>query len=34
VLVDAAGAVRYRLAAALPTGNFDGVALLAAIDRM
>src|SRR4029453_6952033 len=34
VLVDAAGAVRYRRAAALPTGSFDGAALLAAIDRM
>ena len=34
VLVDAAGVVRYRRAAALPTGNFDGAALQAAIDRM
>ena len=33
-LVDAAGAVRYRLATALPTGSFDGAALRAAIDRM
>jgi hypothetical protein len=34
VLVDAAGAVRYRRATALPTGSFDGPALQAAIDRM
>lgn len=34
VLVDAAGAVRYRRATALPTGNFDGAALQTAIDRM
>jgi hypothetical protein len=34
VLVDAAGAVRYRRAAALPTGSFDGTALQAAIDRI
>jgi hypothetical protein len=34
VLVDAAGAVRYRRAAALPTGSFDGPALQAAIDLM
>src|SRR4051812_4302018 len=34
VLVDAAGAVRYRRATALPTGSLDGAALQAAIDRM
>ena len=34
VLIDAAGAVRYRRAAALPTGGFDGAELQAAIDRM
>ena len=34
VLVDAAGTVRYRRATALPTNNFDGAALQAAIDRM
>ena len=33
MLVDSAGAVRYRLATALPTGSFDGPALQAAIDR-
>ena len=34
LLVDAAGAVRYRRETALPTGSFDGAALQAAIDRM
>jgi peroxiredoxin len=34
VLVDAAGVVRYRLESALPTGSFDGPALLAAIERL
>jgi peroxiredoxin len=34
LLVDASGTVRYRLAATLPTGSFDGPALLAAIDRL
>jgi hypothetical protein len=34
VLVDAAGAVRYRLASALPTGSFDGPALRAAVERL
>lgn len=32
LLVDAAGVVRYRLTAALPTGSFDGPALSAAAD--
>ncbi|MFL6074127.1 MAG: peroxiredoxin family protein [Mycobacteriales bacterium] len=32
LLVDAAGIVRYRLAAALPTAGFDAAALRAAID--
>jgi peroxiredoxin len=34
LLVDAEGTVRYRLAAALPTGSFDPKALLAAIDTL
>ena len=34
VLVDATGAVRYRLVSALPTGSFDGPALRAAIERL
>ena len=34
LLVDAAGEVRYRLAAALPTGGFDAAALTAAVDRL
>jgi hypothetical protein len=34
VLVDAAGAVRYRLVSALPTGSFDGPALRAAVERL
>jgi peroxiredoxin len=34
VLIDAAGAVRYRRATALPTGSFDGAELQTAIDRM
>ena len=34
VLVDAAGAVRYRRATALPNGSFDGPELQAAVDRM
>jgi hypothetical protein len=32
-VLDAAGVVRYRLAAALPTGSVDGPTLQAAIDR-
>ncbi|MEV4516271.1 redoxin domain-containing protein [Dactylosporangium sp. NPDC049525] len=34
LLVDAAGEVRYRLGAALPTGSFDAAALTAAVDAM
>jgi peroxiredoxin len=34
VLVDAAGAVHYRLVSALPTGSFDGPALRAAVERL
>ena len=33
MLIDSAGAVRYRLATALPAGSFDGPALQAAIGR-
>ncbi len=33
-LVDAAGAVRYRLVSALPTASFDGPALRAAIEEL
>jgi peroxiredoxin len=32
ILLDARDTVRYRLSATLPTGSFDGPALLAAID--
>ncbi len=34
MLVDATGAVRYRLVSALPTGSFDGPALHAAIEQL
>ena len=33
-VLDAADVVRYRLAAALPTGSFDGPTPQAAIDRL
>jgi peroxiredoxin len=34
LLVDATGAVRYRLAGTLPTGSFDAAALTTAVDRL
>jgi len=34
LLVDTGDTIRYRLDATLPTGSFDGPALLAAIDRL
>jgi peroxiredoxin len=34
LLVDAGNTIRYRLDATLPTGSYDGPALLAAIDRL
>jgi len=34
LLVDSTGAVRYRLAATLPTGSFDGPALIDAVRRL
>lgn len=34
MLVDAAGEVRYRLAATLPTGSFDAAALTTAVDAL